>query len=427
MERVSFMDGNQYTAREFRRWFGTQQDGIKGFATTDAFTVSAGNGVATVNPGIGFAQEQNAGNREQGLYQIIADQVMTVPYSASDSYIWIMPNDKKDYDTEADLESSAHMRLLVRSDRNTPSPRALLLARVLNHQASDERTSPGSGQFIITRSGPARYGAPGSSAVPLSDLAHLSLGTQYTDLATGQRWVRVATTNTAGDWFRDQGEVGPTGPRGVQGLTGAAGPRGETGAKGDLGDLTTGYPHDIKVTEGKTLLLDQVDVKAALAKHDQELVSAKSDIGTLNGKVRALETAVSDLQGKVSPGVSARSNGLSNSTHNNAPLYWTAALALNGFKADANKGSFECKTPGRYAISVTASTSVTGSSTGTRIHLNVNGSDQYQGSFATTGGRPSCGVMVTLYDGDRVSVSFTSNTRMSVTSEETFLSITKLG
>lgn len=233
--KVSFMDGETYRAAEFRRWFSAQQDGVTGFLTEDCFKVAESSiGLFSVAVGTAFIKEDKTANPYKGMYHVHSDSPATVTHNLGEAFLWMYPVDGVDYPGDiADGSPTDLLRFKVHESGTTPpKDRAILLAKIWRGGVEDMRFAGPIKQFVITRSGPARRGEPGKD-VPLPAFADMSLGTQYTDLNTGIRYVRKGKAGTAADWMRDQG---PTGQRGPQGNTGPQGLQGIQGVKGEPGD-----------------------------------------------------------------------------------------------------------------------------------------------------------------------------------------------
>ncbi|WP_424216354.1 hypothetical protein ACN20G_29900 (plasmid) [Streptomyces sp. BI20] len=267
MKHVNFVNGKEYPARTFRRWFSDQQDAAKGFGSEDAFKVSIVSGSAyKIEPGTAFAPDTPGENEKvPGLYQIVSDEPVSSTFTLATEFLWLLPIDFAEYPNEGTPEHPEPFEILSTETEAAPSPRALLLCVHRDGTVTDRRFT--GTQFVVGRSGPGRRGAPGVE-VPTEALAHFSTGTQYTDLATAFRYVKTVD----GLWVRDQGEKGPQGPRGSQGPQGS---RGEAGPAGQLGDLTTGYEHN-------ALFVKDVEVRGSL--RVAPLGSIADEIAALNAK-----------------------------------------------------------------------------------------------------------------------------------------------
>ncbi|MFF3673571.1 hypothetical protein ACFYYS_06215 [Streptomyces sp. NPDC002120] len=416
MATVAFMNGKKYPARDFRRWFGAQQDGVKGFVS-DSFKVTMSGSSASIKPGVAFAREAEYGTAEQALYQITEDQTRTE--TVANGFLWMFPLDAVDHEQDllgGEGAGDQHVRFQRTQDRTAPNPRALLLAHVEGGVAKDMRTAAGTGQFYFTRSGPARLGAPMSPEVPAGDLAALSLGTQYTNLSDGVRYVKIGTAGTLNDWARDQGPQGKQGPKGDQGATGPQGERGDTGRAGDLGDLTTGYEHDIKVIGGKTVLLDSLDVKSMLNSHERSIADVLDKSSDYEGRIKGLEDKVRDLAGKVRLGVYARTSGWYSSQWDgrSRAVYWDYSGNRThppvGFTMSSDGRYLTCQTPGTYALTAHFLIDLSYATDSTRVTFNVGGS-QTTHSVDTEGGQPSATRVVEIRQGQQVSVSIAASRR----------------
>ncbi|MFD8142609.1 collagen-like protein [Streptomyces sp. NPDC059708] len=405
METVNFMDGRSYRAREFRRWFSNQQDGVAGFLTLDSFeTKSAGAGRVTIGPGTCFIKEGPYTDPKKGLYHLSSDATQTLTLPAGLQYIWLNPLDLVDYPGDANASTASENNRFRFSTTlaGEPDPRALLIASVTAAgEVKDERFRPTYHQYLITRSGPARWGAPGSATVPLAQMRFLSVGTQYTDLDTGFRYVKIAADNKASDWVRDRGDKGDQGERG------ATGSKGATGSQGPKGDPGAGIQPDGSLSVTNATVTETLTVGS---------INVGTQLSSLASKTAELDQAVKDLAGKVRPGAFARCRAFTASNNPRTDVVWDRGgnPAPSGFDLLSDRTGFTCRKPGEYAISTAFPLGNPQSSTSTRVEISVNGDNKTPGNFATATGLPAVSVIARLTEGDLVSVRFASNVSFQV-------------
>ncbi|MFK0294502.1 hypothetical protein ACIQU6_29095 [Streptomyces sp. NPDC090442] len=218
---VNFQDGSTYSGAKFRRMLGRMQDQAAGFdtasslmpspASSDRRLVDVAPGAAWISDGIG------------GVYWVESDAVVTVDpvlSGVTEGAIIAQVTDR----SAGDRENALVIRAVSRA--GIPVGRYLLLGEFSIDAdqvgVTDQRLNT-SGQFLVTRSGPARVGAPSEES---ADLEPFAAGTQYTDLGTGYRYVKTRE----GAWIRDQGPAGS-----VDNLTGLKSPmKVEQDGPGDI-------------------------------------------------------------------------------------------------------------------------------------------------------------------------------------------------
>ncbi|MFD0374671.1 hypothetical protein [Streptomyces sp. NPDC127112] len=427
MDHVNFVNSRQYPASTFRRWFGEQQDRVMGFGSAEAFKVEAiQGGAVTVAAGSAFVLDASPDEKVKGLYQLVQDEPVSETLAGSE-HLWVFPLDTAEHPAEGD-PNGKNVQFIKTESATPPFARALLLCAMENGKLVDKRFT--GEQFVVTRSGPGRYGAPGSSEVPYSALARMSLGTQYTDLREGTRYVRKGMAGSATDWFRDRGEVGPEGPVGPQGAKGDKGDQGPAGGGIDPnGKLTANglelipkAPLKGDASIAGTLKVGAVDDVAAAITANTTAVGKKVDTSTFTAEVGRLDKRIDDLAGKVSPGGLARTSGVPGGTGQlTVPWNYSGNKPLNGFTSQNGSTELRCDLAGRYAIGVGLHVSYASSST-SKLAIHVNNRDVFNASIATTGGRPSGSVLVSLAKGDVVKVLFDRAERMSV-EDDSFISL----
>ncbi|WP_116210105.1 hypothetical protein [Streptomyces olivoreticuli] len=201
MITVGFQEEADYPAHVFRRMFGSMQDFVAGFDSREAFEPSLstmnGPGYIALAPGRAWAKD---GDEAGGVYWIESDTALQVPVPSSirAGYIALYVEDI----TRGDLRNALVPQVLPEIPAPTAEGgRRLIVARFSRYPDGtidlppdyDQRFAYGWGQYLITRTGPARGEDPSPA-----ELARFRLGTQYTNYTTGNRFVR-----TAEGWHRD--------------------------------------------------------------------------------------------------------------------------------------------------------------------------------------------------------------------------------
>jgi hypothetical protein len=197
---INFQDATTYPGHKFRRMMGRQIDMAQGFDTPEAFAVKVSNdnpGKLEAAPGIAWIRDEMG-----GVYFVERETNPLYTGTVGTSGIIVLRvKDLNLYDGENALVLEA----IPTGD--TIPVRSLQLASYTGSGSDavlkDARLST-PGQFIVSRSGPANYGAPNTAVMGLGQFAP---GTQYTDLTTGARYVKT----TDGSWSRDKGEPGKDG------------------------------------------------------------------------------------------------------------------------------------------------------------------------------------------------------------------------
>lgn len=202
---INFTNGARYAAKDFRRMFGSIMDFTKGIETQESFyvdpNVSSTNRVL-ISPGRAWVKDNNKDDL-QGMiwiertepreYQLnttsssgfIVLQVQSPEFSGLGKAVDIVPNVVASI---ADAKDGS--LILARFTRPTPTTWAI----------EDYRLHVQSGQFLVTKTGPARAGLP--PAAPTSAAGRRAFfrpGTQFTDLTTGNRWMLQGDYR----WVRD--------------------------------------------------------------------------------------------------------------------------------------------------------------------------------------------------------------------------------
>ncbi|MEU3599673.1 collagen-like protein [Streptomyces sp. NPDC006798] len=202
---VNFTNGAKYAAKDFRRMFGSMMDFAKGIETKESFLVDAhvsATNAVLIAPGRAWVKDNNADNR-QGLIWVERTEPLqyTLNTTANSGFIVLTVTSPEFHglgkpvdivpQIVASLADAPDASLVVaRFSRPTPSTWAI----------EDYRLHPSTGQYLVTKTGPARDGLP--PAAPTTDDGQRTFfrpGTQYMDLLTGVRWI------LRGDyqWHRD--------------------------------------------------------------------------------------------------------------------------------------------------------------------------------------------------------------------------------
>ncbi|MEU3690553.1 hypothetical protein [Streptomyces narbonensis] len=206
---VNFTNGAKYAAKDFRRMFGSMMDFTKGIETFESFyvdpNVSATNSVL-ISPGRAWVKDNNKDNR-QGLIWIERTEALqfTLNTTSNTGYIVLQVQSPefnglgKPVDIVPQLVASVKdakdgSLILARFSRPTPT----------TWQIDDFRLHPDTGQYLVTKTGPARQGLP--PAAPTTDADKRTFfrpGTQYMDLLTGTRWMLQGDYR----WVRDGSSI----------------------------------------------------------------------------------------------------------------------------------------------------------------------------------------------------------------------------
>ncbi|MEW1546858.1 hypothetical protein [Streptomyces tsukubensis] len=202
---INFTNGGRYAAKDFRRMFGSIMDFTKGIETAESFYVDPNVGATNavlISPGRAWVMDNNTDAR-QGLIWIERTEPLqyTLNTTASSGFIvlTVTSPEFRGLGTPVDVVPQ-----LVASLADVPDG-SLVVARFSRPTPStwaieDYRLHPSTGQYLVTRTGPAREGLP--PAAPSSAdgrRVFFRPGTQYMDLLTGVRWI------LRGDyqWHRD--------------------------------------------------------------------------------------------------------------------------------------------------------------------------------------------------------------------------------
>ncbi|AZQ70294.1 hypothetical protein EKH77_02845 [Streptomyces luteoverticillatus] len=201
MITVAFQEEADYSAQSFRRMFGSMQDFVAGFDSRESFEPSLsalhGPGYIALAPGRAWIKD---GDEAGGVYWVESDTALQVPVptSVQSGYVVLYVEDIAHGDWR-----NALVPQVVPDDAPpaTDEGRRLVVAKfgrypdgTLNLPPDyDQRYAYGWGQYLVTRTGPAR----GEDPAP-AELARFRLGTQYTNFSSGNRFVR-----TEEGWHRD--------------------------------------------------------------------------------------------------------------------------------------------------------------------------------------------------------------------------------
>jgi parallel beta-helix repeat protein len=194
---VNFQDDSYYPADKFRRMIARTQDNAFGFDGIDSFkpngsanllwAIEVAKGKALVPDGLG------------GSYWVEKTTTTTVPTQGIvDGYVILRVLDEKNGD---DVNA---MTLDAVSLTDMIPPNSLMICKF--HDTGDgvrmetDLRYTTAGQFVVTPSGPARWGPP----IDGMGLGQFSAGSQYTSLNDGVRWIR----NEAGTWVRSDAGAG---------------------------------------------------------------------------------------------------------------------------------------------------------------------------------------------------------------------------
>lgn len=222
---VNFQDDSYYPADKFRRMIARTQDNAFGFDGIDSFkpngsanllwAIEVAKGRALVPDGLG------------GSYWVEKTTTTTVPTQGIiDGYVILRVLDEKNGD------GINAMTLDAVSLTDTLPPNCLMICKF--HDTGDgvrmetDLRYTTAGQFVVTPSGPARWGPP----VDGMGLGQFSAGSQYTSLNDGVRWIR----NEAGTWVRSDAGAGS-----LDSVNGNFGPDVVLDAD-DVGALPKGVP-----------------------------------------------------------------------------------------------------------------------------------------------------------------------------------------
>ncbi|MET8684852.1 hypothetical protein ABZV77_11600 [Streptomyces sp. NPDC004732] len=203
MANINFTNGAKYPASNFRRMFGSLQDFAKGFDDLKSFAVPEGSDsqrFVVIQPGRAWIKADE-GKGSQGVFWVESQEEMRIQLGAGEGLLYLTV-----VGPEFDSKFTApELRLAATIDINQSAlpERAIALAEYrrtseTTYALRDVRFDPAYSQFLITRTGPGGLGAPVEAM-----LAVFRPGTQYTDIATGSRWVKREN----GSWLRDGNSI----------------------------------------------------------------------------------------------------------------------------------------------------------------------------------------------------------------------------